>query len=128
MTVTIKRKSQSCSKDILTEYIRIGLQIECPHCLCDTVPQIPNGTLMPGTGSEIEYRDFRQLISEKAYRKEIINFIKVNFGYTIKDRAHDSLILNDRKEAIDPIWLHLQIQESRDLRNQLYQLAMSLWR
>ena len=128
MTAKINTKCPSCNKDILTEYNRVGMQINCPHCLRNTVPQIPNGTVMPVTGSEIKYSNFRQLIFEKSYRVTINHFFNSNFGYTIKFREHDTLILNNKGEAIDPMWLHLKIQESSDLRNQLYQLAMSLWR
>jgi len=68
------------------------------------------------------------LVATKAYRKEVLGFILQNFGYTIDEEGADTLILNDRKEAIDQLWLHLKIQDSSGLQYKLYQLAMSLWR
>lgn len=125
---SVTTKCQNCGAEFQTEYQRIGAPIFCTNCLHDTVPQIPNGTQIPSTEWEITYKDFRQLVEYKPYRSDIAPLLNGWFGYQLSGDGPDTLIINTNMEAIDPLWLHLKIQNDANKQHELYQTAMSLWR
>lgn len=126
--VTVTTKCQNCGAEFKTEYQRIGASVSCTYCLRDTVPQIPNGTLIPNTGLDLTFHDFRQLVEYESYRKEFLPLLNNWFRYHLEGDGPDTLIVNNNNEAIDPLWLHLTIQRDRGKQGELYNTAMSLWR
>lgn len=126
--VAVTTKCQSCGVEFQTEYQRLGAAVTCTACHHETVPQIPDGTQMPSTEWDLTYNDFRQLLRYRPYRCEISPLLDEWFGYQLCGDGPDTLVLNPKNEAIDPLWLHLKIQSDADKQYRLYQTAMSLWR
>jgi len=117
-----------CGAAMHTEYRRLGAVCRCPACARDVVPQVPNGTRLPVHASELTYHDFRQLIEHPAYRREVGALLARWFAYTLRGENRETLVVNSRGEAVDPLWLHLRIQDTPAQQAALYQQAMSLWR
>jgi hypothetical protein len=119
---------QNCGHAFRTEYRRLGSTAHCPACLQDTIPRIPVGGSVPAHLQEVTFRDFRQLIECLPYRAAIVSLLKEWFGYQVAGEGGDTIILNDRAEAIDSLWLHLRIQNDGPKQHAFYQTAQSLWR
>ena len=117
-----------CGAESRTEYRLLGAPSRCPACARDIVPQVPTGTRIPVHLSELTYHDFRRLIEDPAYRPEIAALLSGWFAYRLSGENRETLILNDQGEAVDPLWLHLKIQNTSAQQAALYQQAMSLWR
>jgi hypothetical protein len=128
LAVTADAKCQACGSRIETEYPRLGVAVWCSECLSYTVPKVPEGGRLPASGYHLTYKDFRQLLENLQYRSQLEALLSEWFGYRVVDRGSDVLILNERQEAIDPLWLHLEVQASETKKLQLYNAAMALWR
>jgi hypothetical protein len=118
----------SCGVQSRTEYRLLGAPTGCMGCARDIVPQVPDGASIPATRWDITFHDFKRLIEHPAYRAEIEPLISAWFGYQLSGENSDTLILNEQAEAIDPLWLHLRIQNTSVQQSALYQRAMALWR
>ncbi|HVG24695.1 MAG TPA: hypothetical protein VND45_11115 [Thermoanaerobaculia bacterium] len=110
------------------DYIRLGAPMSCRNCLRDSIARVPEGTSYPITEWHMQYGDFLQLIGDDAYRTTIEPLLVRWFGYALRGTKGETLIVNGANEAIDPLWLHLRIQDDAEKQYQLYQTAMSLWR
>jgi hypothetical protein len=56
------------------------------------------------------------------------DYLKNNFGFSLQKIDDNWMIINSQNEAIDRLWLHLKIQQDKNLASDLYNLAMSIWR
>ena len=117
-----------CGTTMRTEYRRLGAACRCPACARDVVPRVPTGTRLPVHASELTYHDFRQLIENPAYRREIAALLARWFACTLRGEHRETLVVDGRGEALDPLELHLRIQDTPAQQAALYQQAMSLWR
>ena len=117
-----------CAGTLPVPYARLGSTVRCDHCSRYVVAAIPPGGVYPVTGADLHYGDFLQLISDPEYRSAVQPLVSRWFGYTLAGAGADVAVLNDAGEALDPLWLHLRIQEDAARQSELYQTAMSLWR
>jgi hypothetical protein len=117
-----------CGVQSRTEYQLLGAPTCCTGCARDIVPEVPAGASIPATRWDMTFHDFKRLIEHPAYRAEIEPLISAWFGYKLYGENSDTLVLNGQAEAINPLWLHLRIQNTSARQSALYQRAMSLWR
>ena len=75
---------------------------------------------------DLTCRDFQQLVQYKPDLTFVAPLLDDWFGYRLVGDGPDTLILNTSAEAIDPLWLHLKIQDDADKQGRLYSLAMAL--
>lgn len=119
---------QRCHGTIVVDYVLLGSAMRCPHCLHDTVPEVPIGGVIPLNGYALTFREFRQLLEPGAERLAIQPFITQWYGATIDSFQGRLAVLGRQGVPIDPLWLHLDIQNDPIRQQALYQVAMSLWR
>jgi len=128
MHVIATTECQHCGHVLQIEYRRLGSSAKCSKCLQVTIPRIPAGGRIPVHEWEVTFRDFRYLIEYLPYRITIAPLLEEWFGYSVAGEGSDTVVLNDRAEAIDSLWLHLRIQDDGSKQYALYQTAQNLWR
>jgi hypothetical protein len=119
---------QSCKIDIEVDYVLLGNPITCPGCLITTVPTIPNGGPIPVSGYHLTFTEFICLLADVSSNEQMSDYLKNNFGFSLQKINDNWMIINSQNEAIDRLWLHLKIQQDKNLASDLYNLAMSIWR
>ncbi len=125
----VDTKCPVCTTELPVPYVELGASRWCNHCLKAVVPAVPLGGSYPLSGSALSFSDFRQLIDESSSRAPASGLLTKWFRYSLSGEGRNvTCILNDRGEAIDPLWLHLKIQADREMQGEIYNLAMSLWR
>jgi len=110
----------NCKQALKVEYVLLGAPAWCNGCLSWNVPKIPPGESFPSSGYHLSFDNFLQLLPEITAQALINKW----FGFQVEG----SSIINDRNEVIDPLWLHLRIQNDEEMRGSLYNTAMDLWR
>lgn len=128
MQVNLDVECPECSSSLTIDYRRLGSIIQCPECLRDVDPRVPVGGTIPVHQWELTFRDFRRLVEDRSYRHAIAPLMKEWFDYRIIEDGLRTRILNVHSEPVDPLELHLRIQDDSQLRYELYQVAQSLWR
>ena len=76
----------------------------------------------------MKYEDFRRLIEDRDNRKAVAPLLDQWFGYSVVGERPDVFIRNKVGKMIDPLWLHLRIQNDPAQQQTWYNTAMSLWR
>lgn len=127
MPTPVTTACQRCHAAIVIEYVLLGSAMQCPHCLQVTVPAIPVGGIIPSSGYALTYRDFRQLIEPGADRAAVEPLLNEWYGATIGAIFGQTVMIGRDGVPIDPLWLHLEIQNNESRQQSLYQLAMTLW-
>ncbi len=123
MTVIAKAQCQKCQSAIDIAYVLLGSTVTCSNCLALTVPIIPTGGTYPQHVNELRYSDFIGILTERSVQ----NSLQKWFGFEVRNENTRDLILNSKQEAVDPLWLHLNIQSDESKRSEIYNLAMSIW-
>jgi len=126
--MNIQVQCQNCGKNFDLSYLLLGASVQCEKCKEYTVAKVPVGTHYPDTGFAISFRDFRQLLEYPDHRPHIEPLIKDWFNYSLESDEFRVKIINAKGECMDPLWLHLRIQDSTERQEILYRIAMSLWR
>lgn len=124
----VDAECQNCRATLPTTYTRLGAAEWCDACLRFTVPQIRSGASIPASGRALTFKDFQQLLGTPEYRPEVKPLLEEWFGYYLSENGEEALVLNSQDEAVDPLWLHLKIQDSSAMQTKLYNTAMVLWR
>lgn len=119
---------QNCGASLDTPYVLLGAAAECPSCGERTVPRVPVGTFYPERGYEISFADFRRLLSDPDYRPSVAPLLRRWFGYELEASGDVVRIRSQNGEEVDPLSLHLSIQEDSSKQSSLYRTAMTLWR
>ena len=119
---------QNCGASLDTPYILLGAAAECPSCGESTIPQVPVGTRYPQTGFELKFADFQRLLSDADYVPSLAPLLRQWFGYCLESSGGVTRIRSQSGAEVDPLSLHLSIQEDSSKQYTLYQAAMSLWR
>ena len=88
----------------------------------------PNYHPEMGTGYQVTFDDFRQLISYKGWQPAIAPLIKVWFGYEIVGTGAAAFVRSPSGEPVDLQELHSEIQSDPRKQYDLYQNAMNFWR
>jgi hypothetical protein len=128
MRVKLDVECPECSKKLTIEYRRLGSITQCPACLRDVEPKVPVGGTIPVHQWELTFRDFRNLVEDPSYRRAIASRMKEWFDYRIVGDGMNTRIVDANSEAVDPLGLHLRIQDDSRFQYELYQVAQSLWR
>lgn len=128
MPTPVTTACQRCHAAIVIEYVLLGSTMRCPRCLHDTVPDVPVGGTIPSSGYALTYRDFRQLTEPGTDRAAVQALLNELYGVTIGEIYGQTVMIGRDGVPIDPLWLHLDIQNNESRQQTLYQLAMNLWR
>ncbi len=128
MHVNLDVECPECSSSLTIEYRRLGSVIQCPECLRDVDPRVPVGGKVPVHQWELTFRDFRSLVEDRANRHAIAPLMQEWFDYRIIGHGLGTRIVNCKSEPVDPLELHLRIQDDSRFQYQVYQVAQSLWR
>lgn len=86
------------------------------------------GGTVPVHQWELTFLDFRSLVEDRSNRHAIAPLMKEWFDYRIIGHGLRTRIVNGNSEPVDPLELHLRIQDDSRFQYQLYQVAQSLWR
>jgi hypothetical protein len=100
----------------------------CPSCGASTIPRVEVGTLYPYRGYEMSFADFQRLLSDSTDRQAVAPLLREWFGYELEEAGGEVSIRAQGGEEIEPIALHLSIQEDGPRQLALYQTAMTLWK
>ena len=92
-----------------------------------TTPTVPVGATYPVTQWELTFADFQQLLASPDSRAQIAPLLRSWFGYSISGGSSAG-IAGPTGDPIDPLSVHIKIQDDSGKQFALYQLAMSLWR
>jgi hypothetical protein len=117
-----------CDATFPVSHGRLGSIVRCVNCTRSVVAHVPTGGSVPVTGYGLDYRDFRQLLQDGEGREPVQKLIARWFDYRLQGDGSEVLVLNREGEAIDPLWLHLRIQDDAEKQGELYRTAMTLWR
>lgn len=128
MRPSIKARCPVCGGAFEVPYILLGAPTVCPFCGETVVPEIPVGTVYPRTEYELPFRDFQQLLSERAYKSAIGELLARWFDYAIGGEGEATVVCSRAGEAVDLVELHRQIQEDSAKQHEVYKAAMALWR
>ncbi len=119
---------QNCGASLDTPYVLLGAATECPSCGESTIPQVPVGTRYPYTGYELTYANFQRLLSDSDYLPSLAPLLRQWFGCCLESSGDVTRIRSPSGAEVDPLSLHLSIQEDSSKQYALYQMAMSFWR
>jgi hypothetical protein len=125
--LTVQTVCDKCGAALDTPYVLLGATTECQSCGEITLPRVQVGTLYPVTGYEITFADFQQLLSYSAYRPSVTPLLQQWFGYELEEAGSVVRIRTSDGGEIDPLSLHLRIQEDSGKQHTLYRTAMTLW-
>lgn len=126
MSETAQCQCQHCKTAMPVAYTRLGVPERCPACGHHTIPKIPDGGSVPAAGSALTYAAFTDLLADEPADEAVTRFLSTHFGYALRSHGTDQFVMNTTGEAVDDLWLHLEIQDSPELRGQLYDIVMSL--
>ncbi len=126
MSETAQCQCQHCKTAMPVAYTRLGVPQRCPACGHHTVPRVPEGGSVPASGSALTYTTFTDLLADEPADDAVMRFLSTHFGYVLRSHGPDGFVMNKTGEAVDRLWLHLTIQNSPELRGQLYNIVMSL--
>ena len=124
----MRANCENCSAGIEVPYTMLGAPTRCPNCGQQTVPQVPDGTVLPLHGYALRFRDFQQLISQPASQDAVGRLLRRWYLYWLETTDDSIRIASQIEGEIDPIELHQRIQADSEKQYTLYQTAMSLWR
>ena len=117
-----------CGTRIDTNYILMGVDVECASCGKRTIPRVEAGTFYPVIQYEIKFSDFKRLLSDRDYSRSIAPLIRRWFGFELEAMGESARIMSGSGAEIDMLSLHRQIQADSAMQYTLYQAAMDLWR
>jgi hypothetical protein len=80
------------------------------------------------TGYEISYDDFRYLLTDAEYRKDIAPLITGWFACKVVPANDGFTLLDAQGAAMNQRQVYDEIQADRERQYTLYQAAMTLWR
>ena len=123
---TLPTVCESCAGPIPVPYRWLGATADCPHCLRATVPVLADGTEYPPTGHELSFGGFVQLL--RSGDSSVREFLGA-YGYSLdSSKEARPRVLNEHDESVDISWLHDRIQDDVPRRQEIYGIAMLLWR
>ena len=128
MPAVVDVAGAGCGHRFRIEYRRLGASVPCPTCGRTSVPAVPSGGTYPLSGWEITFTDFRQLVEDVHNRSAVEPLLAKWFGYRISGHDAKATILDARGSPIEPLALHLRIQDDDAMQQSLYRTAMTLWR
>jgi hypothetical protein len=121
---------EKCSADIEAPYEWAGVPVSCPSCTLIVPLQHKMGQPVApsSSGYEISFDQFIGLLNTRGWREHAHPMIARLLACSIEQHV-DTFRLRARSGALIPIVVaHLKIQADSDHRQQIYDLAMSLWR
>jgi hypothetical protein len=101
--------------------------MKCEQCFASMVPYVPTGGTYPSSGYKTSFRDFKDLLTDNQPQNEIRAALREWFGYEVSDEGEDLLVLNERGEAIDLLWLHLRLQSEPERQYRVYGERWKAW-
>ena len=126
MEIMLPTVCQRCAGAMPVRYRWLGAPADCPHCLGTTVPVMKPGKSYPPTGYELSFHDFVELLRSRD--RGVKEFLARWYGYSLDASVDSPRVVNGQAEAIDFAWLHERIQEDVPRRQEIHDIAMSLWR
>jgi len=121
----------ACSELDRAPYILVGAPVKCPSCGKTSLASIPEGTILPRTGYELTFQDFRQLIDNQYYRPRVTELLCRWFGLDARwhtNESMESIAESDYNLLLELVKLHQRIQANPAWQKELYRAAMALWR
>lgn len=128
MTPIVLARCPNCGRKVEVPYILLGTATSCPSCGETVVPEVPVGTVYPRTNYQISYHDFQQLVAGRAYKPAIGELLARWFDYELSGNGGSSSVRSRDGENIDLVELHMRIQEDPAKQQEIYRIAMALWR
>lgn len=126
MTVDISISCPSCGVKFRILYILLGAPAGCVSCGALFVADVGLGTVFPVTVCEMRFGAFRNLAKDDL--KETSRLLEEVLGYTIQSESGFVMYKNSKGELVDPLMIHLEIQNDPELQRRFYRLGLSLWR
>lgn len=118
----------ACHQASRVEYRRLGSATLCLGCHRHTVPRVPVGGSYPITQWELKFQDFLRLLRDRASRQHVEPLLVSWFGYRLRGEGNETQIQDFTNQALDPLTVHLAIQDDPPKQLAFYRAAMSLWR
>ena len=128
MRVVVDVQCPDCAHTSRIEYRRLGSPAPCAGCHTETLAHVPAGAAYPNTQWELNFREFLMLVREPASRKSVQRLFHEWFGYQLRDVGNEIQIVDPADQSLDPLAVHLEIQDDSAKQLSLYRTAMSLWR
>ena len=86
------------------------------------------GGSYPITHWELKFQDFLRLLRDRASRQHVEPLLVSWFGYRLRGEGNETQIQDFTNQALDPLTVHLAIQDDPPKQLAFYRAAMSLWR
>ena len=81
-----------------------------------------------GSGYQLSFEDFRQLVSYATYQASVAALLRNWFGYEIVGEGDSTVVRTPSDDVVDLRALHDLIQSDPEKQYRIYQCAMTLWR
>jgi hypothetical protein len=117
-----------CDQQIHASHVWEGLSVNCPACGSTTELKYRVGQEIPEMGYSLSFRDFKQLVTDKAYTMTIHPLVKGFLNCSV-ERAKGSVRLTAQDGSLIPLEAaHFEIQGNNESQRKIYDAAMDLWR